>query len=69
MIGVITGLAYIVHPPTGQAIAKRLGTALLALFAANAALSFLWSDGIGRLVLIIVALAIVVRLCGSRGTA
>ena len=49
---VITGLVYMVHPATGKEIVRRVGMVALAVFAANQALSYLWSNGIGRLLLI-----------------
>ena len=52
MLGVVlTGLLYIVHPPTGKEIAMRTGTVALAVFAIDQALSYLWSSGIGKLLL------------------
>ena len=63
---VITALAYMVHPPTGRSIAKRFGKGALAVFAANAALGYVWSDGIGRIILIGIALFVVVSILRAR---
>jgi glycerol uptake facilitator-like aquaporin len=61
----VAGIILIVHPPTGRDVARRFGVALLALLAANTALSYLWSEWTGRLVLVVLILLLIGK--GERG--
>jgi len=63
MLGIVlTGLAYIVNPSAGKEIAKRTGTVALAVFAADQALAYLWSSGIGALLLIATILFVIAKI-------
>lgn len=63
IVGVIlTGLVCIVHPPAGRKIAKRAASVVLAIFAIDEILSYLWANRIGRLLLIVAAIFIVAAL-------
>jgi hypothetical protein len=68
VIGVIlTGLAYICHPPAAREIAKFFGKAALGLFAIEVILAFLWEDRLGRFLLVVAAMLAIIRLvCGRR---
>jgi hypothetical protein len=61
---ILAGFVHIVHPPTARRIATWTAKVVLGTFAAEAILSYLWADRIGRLLLIsaaILALTMLVR--------
>lgn len=68
MLGiVVTGLVYIISPSHGKEIAKRVCTVAIAIYAANFAVSYLWSDGVGRFLLIAVVISLAAKLASGRG--
>ncbi len=58
----LTGLIYIVTPPAGREIAKRTAKVVLVLFVIDAALSYLWRDWTGRLLLIATGIFLLARV-------